>query len=393
MRGDTLSLIVVVVIQVQEDWMLHNYLENTVDLSPSMHLPERCFRSLSEFDETSLSEYDEEERNVLYFNDLFPFNIIDPGDLKSEKDNDDNDIDIIQSSRDMALPPRDQRHQYLRREVHRAHVFDFGGLPGLMADGLSVMMLMEHRDALGVGFFTIQAWRRLFDIRGPLGDSARQILDKGDLRDYWIGISFAGDFLGTTPSYTTIQDLTLRLCHRFIACSIARRIQATEKVTMTDLFYLRGMDVGSFVARLDEHFGLLTMEILQGLTVISPALPVIDMAELVRLQICMEINDTWAWLALGPERQLDVAASALRVAQDAPTRMSRLEEDVCEIRGALTKQREEDVCEIRGALTITSLARMMDRAGVTYTSYSETPREYQRRRVRHRTGEAITSTA
>ncbi|GJX64187.1 hypothetical protein Tco_0298530 [Tanacetum coccineum] len=49
-------------------------------------------------DKTSLSEYDEEEQNVLYFNDLFPFNIIHPNDLKSEKDNDDNKIDIIQSS-------------------------------------------------------------------------------------------------------------------------------------------------------------------------------------------------------------------------------------------------------------------------------------------------------
>ncbi|GJX86495.1 hypothetical protein Tco_0337269 [Tanacetum coccineum] len=56
---------------------------------------------INEFDlnnETSLSEYDEEEQNVLYFNDLFPFNIIHPNDLKSEKDNDDNEIDIIQSS-------------------------------------------------------------------------------------------------------------------------------------------------------------------------------------------------------------------------------------------------------------------------------------------------------
>ncbi|GJS48042.1 hypothetical protein Tco_0598163 [Tanacetum coccineum] len=34
-------------------------------------------------DETSLSEYDKEEQNILYFNDLFPFNIIRPDDLKS----------------------------------------------------------------------------------------------------------------------------------------------------------------------------------------------------------------------------------------------------------------------------------------------------------------------
>ncbi|GJT56740.1 hypothetical protein Tco_0991794 [Tanacetum coccineum] len=48
--------------------------------------------------ETSVSEYDEEEQNILYFNDLFPFNIIFPDDLRSKKDNNDNDIDIIQSS-------------------------------------------------------------------------------------------------------------------------------------------------------------------------------------------------------------------------------------------------------------------------------------------------------
>ncbi|GJU33173.1 hypothetical protein Tco_1176762 [Tanacetum coccineum] len=44
---------------------------------------------------TSLSECDEEEQNVLYFNDLFLFNIIYPHDLESDTDNDDNEIDII----------------------------------------------------------------------------------------------------------------------------------------------------------------------------------------------------------------------------------------------------------------------------------------------------------
>ncbi|GJX85790.1 hypothetical protein Tco_0336564 [Tanacetum coccineum] len=50
-------------------------------------------------DETSLSECDEEEQNVLYFNDLFPFNVIYPDDSKSDKDNDDDKINIKQSSR------------------------------------------------------------------------------------------------------------------------------------------------------------------------------------------------------------------------------------------------------------------------------------------------------
>ncbi|GKG57341.1 hypothetical protein Tco_0584767, partial [Tanacetum coccineum] len=70
-----------------------------------------------------------------------------------------------------------------------------------------------------------------------------------------------------------------------IACSIVGRSQAPEKVTVADLFYLRGMDIGSvnipyllarylrlftvgwksealisegqFIARLAEHFRLL----------------------------------------------------------------------------------------------------------------------------------------
>ncbi|GJX99346.1 RNA-directed DNA polymerase, eukaryota, reverse transcriptase zinc-binding domain protein [Tanacetum coccineum] len=62
--------------------------------------PTLCPQHIDEFDlkdKTSLSEYDEVEQNVLYFNDLFPFNIIYSDDLKSDKDNDDNEIDMIQS--------------------------------------------------------------------------------------------------------------------------------------------------------------------------------------------------------------------------------------------------------------------------------------------------------
>nr|GEV13833.1 hypothetical protein [Tanacetum cinerariifolium] len=51
-------------------------------------------------DEISLSEYDEAEQSVLYFNDLFLFNIVYPDDLKLDKGNDNNEIDMIQSSED-----------------------------------------------------------------------------------------------------------------------------------------------------------------------------------------------------------------------------------------------------------------------------------------------------
>ncbi|GJV53743.1 hypothetical protein Tco_1449484 [Tanacetum coccineum] len=198
-------------------------------------------------DKTSLSEYDEEEQNVLYFNDLFPFNIICSDDLKSEKDHDNNGIDIIQPFEDnenthgsteffgtshdkntkdfrtksfainlnikiviwncyangmlfyliknLCTPfgvPFDPKRYYKdgvcaimlqrprygtltttlvrihMREVHRVPVLDFGGLPELMSVGLTARLMMEHHDEAGVSVFTSQAWRRMFDIRGPL---------------------------------------------------------------------------------------------------------------------------------------------------------------------------------------------------------------------------------
>ncbi|GKB05875.1 hypothetical protein Tco_0834070 [Tanacetum coccineum] len=237
-----------------EDYTIISIVYNDAQTSKSDYLTEQTLspQHNNESDlnnEISLSEYDEVEQNVLYFNDLFHFNVIHPDDLKSDEDNDNNEIDIIQSSEDQygvstymdsyailtkhlygvltililirhtALPPREQRHRFLRyeglqyteadiedfemrltriyrREVHRVQVFYFGGFSNLMAEGLS-------------------------------------------------GISSARDFLGIALSYTTIRDTILRLCHRLIAFSIAGRSQAPEEVTITDLFYLRGMDVGS----------------------------------------------------------------------------------------------------------------------------------------------------
>ncbi|GKF97113.1 hypothetical protein Tco_0292934, partial [Tanacetum coccineum] len=114
-----------------------------------------------------------------------------------------------------------------------------------------------------------------------------------------------------------IRDPILRLCHRLIACSIAEWSQAPKKVTVTDLFYLRGMDIDSvnvpyLLAR------LLTAEILGGLTVIALELPIIDMAELVRLQIYVQFDDTWAWVDMGPERKPDATAGAPAIVEDAP---------------------------------------------------------------------------
>ncbi|GJT66830.1 hypothetical protein Tco_1018310 [Tanacetum coccineum] len=363
-------------------------------------------------DETLMSEYDEEEQIILYFNDLLPFNIIRPDDLKSKK------------RQYMDLPQREQRHRFLRyegleyfdtdiadfearlarihkREVHRVPVFDFEGLPNLMAEGLSARMLMEHRDDQ----------EAILDLDTPetlqfqLGEARRHM----SWRQFILALGLHTDVEMQTARFalscTAIQDPILWLCQRLIAFSIARRSQAPEKVTVTDLFYPRGMDIGLvnvpyllarylrlcatgrksgahissglFVARLAVHFGLLTAEILGGLTVITPELSMIDMAELVRLQICVQVDDTWAWVDMGPKRQPDATAGAPVVAEDAL---------------AIDEGDQAILAPMFSTWVITSLGRMMDRAGVTYMPYSQTHVPYQRR-VRRRTDEASTSAA
>ncbi|GJU70292.1 hypothetical protein Tco_1256551 [Tanacetum coccineum] len=64
-------------------------------------------RHIDEFDlkdETSLSKCDEEEQNVLYFNDLLSFNVIYLVDLKSDTNN-NNKIGIERPSGDMSVTP------------------------------------------------------------------------------------------------------------------------------------------------------------------------------------------------------------------------------------------------------------------------------------------------
>ncbi|GKC56198.1 hypothetical protein Tco_1083796, partial [Tanacetum coccineum] len=56
-------------------------------------------------EETSLSECDEEEQNVLNFKDLFTFNVIYPDELKTNTENDNDKVDIEHSSEDLSVKP------------------------------------------------------------------------------------------------------------------------------------------------------------------------------------------------------------------------------------------------------------------------------------------------
>ncbi|GKE79463.1 hypothetical protein Tco_1545583, partial [Tanacetum coccineum] len=146
------------------------------------------------------------------------------------------------------------------RGTHRVQVLDFEGMPVLMRDVLYAKMRMEHRDGDGVVVSTSQACGEEIEYLGFArywSESERMIPGKGDLRDYWRDISTDGDFLVPPPSYTLIRDPMLRLCHMMMTHNIAGRSQAPKKSGA----FISGRQ---FVARLAEHFGLLTEERLQG---------------------------------------------------------------------------------------------------------------------------------
>ncbi|GJS05696.1 hypothetical protein Tco_0322204 [Tanacetum coccineum] len=122
------------------------------------------------------------------------------------------------------------------------------------------------------------------------------------------------------------------------------------------------------------------------------------MAVLVRSQICEEIDDTWAWVALGPDKQPDAAAGSPGTTEDALTvNEGDQAEDVYENRRALAEQRK-----VIGAMAkdfsrftvwaASGIAQLLDSARVTYTPYSETHVPYQRC-VRCRTDGASTFAA
>ncbi|GJT83251.1 hypothetical protein Tco_1057593 [Tanacetum coccineum] len=367
------------------------------DLTSKLTEPSVSFQHIKEFDlndETSLSEYDKEERNVLYFNDSFPLNIVFPNNLKSDKDIDDDEIDVTQSSgtysltpyvvstpgteclktiylcidsvllANMApLPPRDQRQPWLRYQV----------------EGYTKDIVHNYEQRLEMTF-----------------GSERVIPDKGDLRDYWIEISSDRDFLGPAPSYVFIQDPVRRLCHRMISCSIYSRGQAPKKSGAR-------LSEGYFIGRLAAHFGLVNDQGLRGLSMVTRELSMIDLHELARLNICERISDTWAWVVPGLERQPSATVGARRAAEDAPVVDEGAQadlEEVHEMRRSIMGLRGDVDRSItdHGRFTtwmVSCMNQLMDDSNRTYQTFDKTlvgssQLPYQRR-ARRRTGDASTS--
>ncbi|GJX93095.1 hypothetical protein Tco_0347681 [Tanacetum coccineum] len=321
-------------------------------------------------------------------------------------------IDKVLGQTDMApLPHRDLRHPWLRYQVE--------GYARTLGDRLSMIYTRDDGQAL----FTSHAWRRLFEIRGPLvrefimeflstsrmsdmdmgldvadtlcfqlsrarrkmtwrqfilalglhteekmadagfgaywQGSERVIPEKRDLIDYWIKILSDRDFLRHASSHVFIRDPVRRLCHKIIDCSISGRRQAPKKVTGVDLFYLRSMDRGT------------------------------------------------ANVASRPERQKAAATGAPRAAEDTPTadkgaQIERIEEEVCKLQKSIIGLRgvvKSSITKKTRVSTwmISCMTQLMDVSSRTYQAFdniiigsSLVP--YQRR-VRPRTGDANTSIA
>nr|GEY89788.1 hypothetical protein [Tanacetum cinerariifolium] len=280
-----------------------------------------------------------------------------------------------------------------RRQVNKVYVLDFEGLTYEMRQAFTNRLRMVHTGAEGQIPFTSDAWTRLGGLRRQL--SWRQFILVMGLHTAeemeTDGIAFDGDFLGVVPSYTSIQDLLRRLCHILITFSISGRGQAPEKVTATDLFYLRSMDEGTMV-----NVPYLR---LRGLTVVVRDLPMIDMVELVRLWICDRIFLRRVFPAPVQAPQAPPAAPEPRTMLQW---IQRLEEKVRRVRESLDEQqvlleRMSSEKSRLSAWVVGSITQLLNQSGESYVRFDGsimgTSHASYQRRTRLMTDGAITSVA
>ncbi|GKB43180.1 hypothetical protein Tco_0888122 [Tanacetum coccineum] len=268
--------------------------------------PTLCPQHIDEFDlkdETSFSEYDEEEQNVLYFNDLFPFNIIYHDVLKSNKGNNDNKIDMIQSSggnenTNKLLKESQNKirkvfimgsfimglnmninvveakvegyieeivHNFehrletiFGRQVNRVHILDFEGLTPDMRQDWDKRMRMVYTEDNGQEEFILEFFSTCrigdemgLDVAGTLcfqlGGARRSMTWRQFILALSLHIAeemaedgFGAYWLGSERVIPDKGDLSDYRVEIY-----SGRGQAPEKVIATDLFYLRSMNRGA----------------------------------------------------------------------------------------------------------------------------------------------------
>nr|GEV68085.1 hypothetical protein [Tanacetum cinerariifolium] len=198
------------------------------------------------------------------------------------------------SSMDMApLPSRDQRHhgsdtrlRGMMRVLYTAtsrgsRQYRLGGDRRRMTWRQIILALGLHTEEDMVEFVFKAYWQ----------GSKRVIPNKGDLRDYWIEISMIA------------YNIVGRGGH------LRRHVKSRKSGAR--------LSGGHFIRHLRAYFGLVGDQRLKGLLMVTSELPLIDLHELGRLNICERIGDTWALVALGLDRQPNAAVGAVEAAEDA----------------------------------------------------------------------------
>nr|GEW10558.1 hypothetical protein [Tanacetum cinerariifolium] len=231
---------------------------------------------------------------------------------------------ISTSAQDMALPPWNERHAWL--------MFD--------TEDYTEDDIQDFEARLGK-IYDSSAWRALFGIRWLL---VREIIL---------------EFFSTLRFREGVLDLDSADTFQFQLDGLRRQLSWRQFILVLGLHTAEEMETvrhalgrkqgaqmlgGHFIAWLGMHFGVITEESLQTLTVKVCELTTIDIKELIRLRICKRLMDVVSWVAMVPQRQqvgaAGEAAEALQTPQAAapphrtmPQRLQRVEEELMEVSG------------------------------------------------------------
>ncbi|GJR90785.1 hypothetical protein Tco_0214796 [Tanacetum coccineum] len=233
----------------------------------------------------SFDKSDDKDYIFSYDKNSFSYKLTSVNNLKPDSDNDQVEINI--SSEEIAIEPSDSvvDTNVYAHPMSSKRVLDFKGLTEEMRHALTDRLRMVYTRAEGQILFTSHAWRWVFEIRRLL---VLELMLRHQMS--W------RQFILAMGLHTAEEMETDR-----IASDGDLLGAAPEKVTATDLFYLRSMDEGTV-----------------GLTVVVRDLTVIDMDELARLHICERLRDTCDWVTCGPERHQVAMDRGAQADQEIP---------------------------------------------------------------------------
>ncbi|GJZ82889.1 hypothetical protein Tco_0648062 [Tanacetum coccineum] len=216
------------------------------------------------------------------------------------------------------LPPRDQRHLWLHYQVEgytKETMHDFQ----LRLKTIFGTMVRRIEDEMGLdaaGLHTAEEMAK-DGFRAYWLGSERVIPDKGDLK-----IRFGGCLssvkIGFWRLVVTRLNLRVYKVNFGVVAPLKRSIPLAARPRLKGVKSESRLFGGHFIRRLAHHFGLVSDDGLSGLSVMTREIPLIDMGELVKLNIYIEIGDNCVWVASGPERQPDAMAGAPGATDDAP---------------------------------------------------------------------------